>query len=245
VQSVWDFLVKGGPMMIPIILCSLVALSVIVERLISLRRSAVIPPGFVDRVRTALNGGGDSGGDRESAMTCCREDGSPIAGVFLAGLKRLHSSEAQREKAIQEAGEREVFKLRKYLRMLAVVATVAPVMGLLGTVFGMIQAFQTVAVTGEALGKTEMLARGIYQALITTAAGLLLAIPVLIAYHWLVSKVERLVFEMDHITIEFFADYTDSATECDSAESRTPRLAASGASNGERDEELSAAAAPA
>ena len=245
VQSVWDFLVKGGPMMIPIILCSLVALAVIVERLFSLRRSVVIPSGFADKVRAALNSGKGDAEDQERAMACCRDDGSPMAGVFLAGLKRLYVSEAQREKAIQEAGEREVFQLRKYLRLLAVVATLAPVMGLLGTVFGMIKAFQTVAVSGEALGKTEMLARGIYEALITTAAGLLLAIPVLIAYHWMVSKVERLVHEMDRTTIEFFEDYADSVGWHQDSDAQTPRLAASNVAAGERDEELTAAVAPA
>jgi len=96
-----------------------------------------------------------------------------------------------------------VLKLRKYLRVLAVIASIAPLMGLLGTIFGMIQAFQTVAASGSALGRTEMLAMGIYQAMITTAAGLLVAIPVLIAYHWIVAKIERLVMEIDQMTVEF------------------------------------------
>ena len=242
VQSVWDFMVKGGPMMIPIALCSLAALAVIIERLLSLRRSRVIPPGFVDKVRVALNG---TDGDPQTAMACCREDGSSIANVFLAGLKRLDHSEDQREKSIQEAGEWEVFKLRKYLRLLSVVATLAPVMGLLGTVFGMIKAFQTVAVSGEALGKTELLARGIYEALITTAAGLLLAIPVLIAYHWMVSKIERLVHDMDQITIEFFEDRREAAARDSHEDTKQPRLAAASIEDAAETEALSTAAAPA
>ena len=80
-------------------------------------------------------------------------------------------------------------------------------MGLLGTIFGMIKAFQTVATSGEALGKTELLAEGIYQAMITTAAGLLVAIPVIIAYHLLCAKIDRLVEEMDRITLEFVEQY--------------------------------------
>jgi biopolymer transport protein ExbB len=87
--------------------------------------------------------------------------------------------------------------------MLAVIASIAPLLGLLGTIFGMIDAFQTVAVSGEALGRTESLAKGIYQAMITTAAGLMVAIPVLIGYHWLAGKIDRLVGEMDRMTVEF------------------------------------------
>lgn len=210
VQSVWDMLLKGGWMMIPIGLCSLAALTVIVERALSLRRNQVIPPGFLEKVGSAFDGSGEQ---RRQAMEVCREDGSPIANVFLAGLKRIRSPEPVREKAIEEAGEREVFKLRKYLRVLAVVATIAPVLGLLGTVFGMIKAFQTVAIAAEALGKTELLAKGIYEALITTAAGLVLAIPALIAYHWMLSRIDHLVQEMDRTTVEFFEERAPLVTD--------------------------------
>ncbi|MCB9849702.1 MAG: MotA/TolQ/ExbB proton channel family protein [Phycisphaerales bacterium] len=200
VQSVWDFLVKGGPMIIPIAVCSLAALTVIVERSLTLRRVRVVPPGFLEGVRTAFSGG------PADALSYCTANPSPIATIFQAGLKRANDTPDRREKAIEEAGAREVFTLRKYLRLLAVVAAIAPVMGLLGTIFGMIKAFQTVALAGDALGKTELLAKGIYEALITTAAGLLLAIPALVCYHWLSSKIDRLVFEMDRITVEFFED---------------------------------------
>ena len=196
IGSVWDFLVKGGPMMIPIGLCSLAALTVIVERVVSLRRSQVIPPGFGERLAVTV--------DRDRAVAYCRDNPSPIANVLLAGLKHSDAPESVRERRVQEAGEREVYGFRKHLRVLSVVAALAPVMGLLGTVFGMIKAFQTVAISGEALGKTELLAQGIYEALITTAAGLVLAIPVLIAYHWITSKIERLVHEMDRMIVEFF-----------------------------------------
>lgn len=200
VQSIWDFLVKGGPMIIPIAVCSLAALTVIVERSIVLKRSRVVPSGFVEGVRGALVGG------VQSALDYCKTNPSPVAEVFRAGLKRFSESPERREKAIEEAGAREVFTLRKNLRLLSVIAAIAPVLGLLGTMFGMIKAFQTVALSGDALGKTELLAKGIYEALITTAAGLLLAIPVLICYHWLSSRIDRLVFEMDRITVDFFED---------------------------------------
>ena len=123
VQSVWDFIRKGGLMMIPIGLCSLVALTVIVERFISLRRSTVIPPAFLPGLRKLLT---DKPGDKAGAIAYCRKSKSPVANVFAAGLRKLDGSEEIMERHITEAGEREVVKLRKYVRSLAVIASVTP-----------------------------------------------------------------------------------------------------------------------
>lgn len=204
IQSVWDFVTKGGLVMIPIGLCSLVAFTVVVERVVSLRRSQIIPAGFFPGLSGKLDNGH---ADRDQALAYCKENESPIATIFAAGIKRLGQPAEVVEKHIQDAGEREVFKLRKYTRLLSVVASIAPLMGLLGTIFGMIAAFQTVAASGDALGKTELLAKGIYQAMITTAAGLMLAIPVLIAYHWISAKIETLVVEMDRLTVAFMEEH--------------------------------------
>ena len=200
VQSIWDFILKGGPTMIPIGLCSFVALTIIVERLLSLRRQHVIPPGLVPDVTRMLD---DNGDDRTAAIELCTNNGSPFATVLAAAIKRLNDPIELLERHIRDAGERAVFALRKNLRGLSVIASIAPLLGLLGTIFGMINAFQTVATSGDALGRTELLATGIYQAMITTAAGLLVAIPVLVAYHWLSARVERLVAEMDRVTVAF------------------------------------------
>jgi len=172
-QSVWDMMTKGGPVMIPIGICSLIALAVVVERTISLRRKNIIPPRFLDGLSDVLK---DRIADRDDAIAYCRESGSPIAAIVSAGVKKLGEPIERLEKYIEEAGQREVLKLGKNLRILSVISMIAPLLGLLGTIFGMIDAFQTVAVSGEALGKTELLAKGIYQAMITTAAGLSLAI---------------------------------------------------------------------
>ena len=204
IQSVWDFAIKGGPMMIPIGICSLVAFAVLIERLMSLRRRQVIPPDFLPGLQSVLDNGPDA---RDAALEYCRNDGSPVATIFAAGIKRLSEPIELLEKHIQEAGQRVVLKLRKFLRLLSVIASIAPLMGLLGTIFGMIKAFQTVAMSGEALGKAELLAKGIYEAMITTAAGLLVAIPALIGYHWISSKIENLVAEMDEMTCDFIEEY--------------------------------------
>ncbi len=204
VQSVWDFILKGGPMMIPLAICSLVALAVIVERAISLRRNRVIPPGFMDGLKAEMKNGTE---DHARAVDFCQRNGSPIANILAAGIRKLAKPVEVVEKHIQDAGEREMVRLRKYLRLLSVVAAIAPLMGLLGTIFGMIRAFQTVAIAPEAMGKTALMAKGIYEAMITTAAGLILAIPVLVCYHWISAKIDRLVFDMDQLTVEFIEDH--------------------------------------
>lgn len=204
VQSVWDFVVKGGPMMVPIIVCSFLAMTVIVERMIALSRRNVIPPEFLPGLEKELE---REDSDRSKALDYCRSSDSHVAKIFAVAIRRLDEPRDLLEKHITEAGAREVRKLKKFLRLLSVIAAIAPLMGLLGTIFGMIEAFQTVAISGEALGKTELLAAGIYAAMITTAAGLLLAIPVLIAYHAISAKVDTLVCDMDEMTVDFIEEH--------------------------------------
>jgi biopolymer transport protein ExbB len=208
--SVWDFVVRGGLMMIPIGLCSLIALAVVIERFVSLRRGNVIPGDFFAGLKRVLEKHPE---DRQKALDYCKSNPSPVANVFAAGIKRLGGPIELVEKHITEAGEREMLKLRKFSRALSVIAAVTPLMGLLGTILGMIKAFQTVAVSAEALGRTELLAEGIYEAMITTAAGLVVAIPVLVAYHWITGRIEKLVMEIDQLTVEFVEDHALPATE--------------------------------
>jgi len=200
VQSVWDFVVKGGPMMIPIGLASLVALGVAAERLLSVRRRNVVPGDFMPGLHERFSA---QSADVRAALDYCDHHDTPVARVIGAGLKRLGQPLEVIERSINEAGEREAVKLRKNMRALAVVASIAPLMGLLGTIFGMISAFQTVAVSGEALGKTELLAGGIYEAMITTAAGLLVGIPALLLHHWVSARVDKVVFELDASAVDF------------------------------------------
>ena len=208
IQSVWDFITKGGIVMIPIGICSFVAVAVFIERLISLRRSAIIPATFLPGLKKTLR---KDPTDKAKAIAYCRTNGSAVANVFAAGIKKLDGSIESIQQRIDEAGQREVLKLRRFLRVLSVIASVTPLMGLLGTIFGMIKAFQTVAISPDALGKTELLATGIYEAMITTAAGLSVAIPVLIAYHWISAKVDRLVMDIDSMSVEFLEDLADGS----------------------------------
>jgi biopolymer transport protein ExbB len=187
---------SGGVLMWPILACSVVTVTVVFERLVMLRRARVVPRAFVRRFMERLGSGGL---DRAGALELCRANASPVAHVFGHAVKRWGRPRREIEQAILDGGQREVVHLRKNLRIINGVATGAPLLGLLGTVVGMIQAFNVIAVQ-KGIGKPELLAGGISVALLTTAAGLTVAIPSLIAYLYLVGRVDRLVIEIDTLT---------------------------------------------
>ena len=196
VNSTFDFLMKGGWPMAPNALCSLVALAIIVERALVLRRARVIPRSFVARLTQAA-------GDRQKSLELCRKDGSPIARILEVAIRRSNEPQELLEKHVEEAGAREVVHLRHHMRLLSALPQVSTMLGLLGTVFGMIKTFTAVASTSEALGKTETLAKGIYEAWTCTAAGLMVAIPVLVAYHWLMGRIDTLVADIDRTVVDY------------------------------------------
>jgi biopolymer transport protein ExbB len=192
-QSMFDLLVAGGPLMIPILLASFLMFLIVFERLICLRKRRVVPRMFIQRFLLQLREGAL---DRSDALERCEEESSYIARVFAAAVRKWGKPAVEVEQAVLDEGERISNVLRRYLRVLNGVSTVSPLLGLLGTVWGMIQAFNVIA-TSPAMGRAEMLAGGISVALITTAAGLLVAIPALIFYLYFVGRVDSLVMEID------------------------------------------------
>ncbi len=205
--TVFELLDQGGPVMYPIYACSILALAFAIERAISLRRSRILPPAFILNVRGLLAA---RPVDREKVLTYCQANPSAISRIFQAAIKRLARPLPEIEKTIEDAGAKEVRLLRRNCRVLSGVAYIAPLLGLLGTVFGMILCFSQVS-TGEALGRAERLAEGIYQALVTTAAGLTVAIPAAVLYLMFTAKIEKLVGEMDELTLEFVESVCDQA----------------------------------
>lgn len=193
-RSLFDMLLAGGPVMIPILLASFVMLLIVFERLISLRRGRVIPKLFIERFLLQLREGAL---DRDDALDRCEGESSHIARVFAAGIRKWGKPAVEVEQAVLDEGERIANVLRRYLRVLNGVSTVSPLLGLLGTVWGMIQAFNVIA-NSPAMGRAEMLAGGISVALITTATGLLVAIPALVFYLLFVGRVDSLIMEIDH-----------------------------------------------
>ncbi|MFK7818291.1 MAG: MotA/TolQ/ExbB proton channel family protein [Planctomycetaceae bacterium] len=186
----------GIPFVCAFGVASVMALWFGIERLVQLRRRRVIPAHFVDRFLMHLRNGQL---EPRQAMAICRDNGSPIADVFSHGVRKWGKPSVEVEQAIIDGGERQVSQLRKHLRVLNGVATVAPLIGLLGTVIGMIQAFNDIA-NSSAMGKPEELAVGIGLALLTTAVGLSIAIPALTLYMFLASRIDSLVMEMDKLS---------------------------------------------
>lgn len=186
----------GGLMMYPIGLCSFLLLVFVFERSISLRQGRVIPRPFVKRFLEQLR---DGRIDQQEALALCEENKSPVAEVFAAAVKKWGRSSVEVEQAILDAGERVTNQLRRYLRLFNGISTISPLLGLLGTVLGMISAFDAIASSAETMGQRELLASGISQALLTTAAGLSVALPALIAYLFFVGRVDRLVMEIDTV----------------------------------------------
>lgn len=192
-KNLLQVLRDGGLLMIPIGACSVLLLVFVFERSVSLRRGRVIPRPFVKRFLQQLR---DGQLGPESALELCDKNRSPVAEVFAAAIRKWGRPAVEVEQAIIDAGERVTNELRKYLRVINGVATITPLLGLLGTVLGMIQTFNTIAV-GDAMGRPELLAGGIGQALLTTAGGMCVAIPSLIAYLYFAGRVDRLVTEID------------------------------------------------
>jgi biopolymer transport protein ExbB len=193
-QGPWEVVqAMGWNFGVPFLAASVIALWFSIERLVMLRRGRVIPRPFVERFLQHLEQGTLNA---NKALTLCEQNGSPVASVFGHGIRKWGKPSVEVEQAIIDGGERQVSQLRKHLRVLNGVATVTPLLGLLGTVTGMIQAFNQIAVT-DAMGKSEQLAVGIALALLTTAAGLMIAIPSLILYMYLSGRVDALVMEMD------------------------------------------------
>jgi biopolymer transport protein ExbB len=186
----YELVKAGGWLMIPIILCSIVAMAIIIERLWVLRSRRVLPENLVAQVWQM---------DRSNQLTSSHittvKKGSPLGRILVAGLiNRSHSREVMKE-AIEEVGRQVVHELERYLNTLGTIASITPLLGLLGTVIGMIKVFSAIVTAG--VGNPAILASGISEALITTATGLSVAIPALMFYRYFSGKVEKLVIAME------------------------------------------------
>ena len=197
-QSLFDLLWAGGPLMVPIALASVVALGYAVERQVRLAPGRLGSGRASEDVVAAVRTSGV-----ERGLALARAEDTPATRVLAVGLERARAPFVEREKAVEDAASREVRELAANLRPLYLVYLVAPLLGLLGTVWGMIEAFSNIA-TAEGLGKPELLAGGIYEALTTTAAGLAVAIPALVVHHHLKGRIERFARRLEerHAALE-------------------------------------------
>jgi biopolymer transport protein ExbB len=186
----WEIIIAGGPVMWPILLCSVAAAAIILERIWTLQRKRIIPQELTERVwklveTRTLN-------DRHVEAL---GRNSPLGRVLAAGLANHDKGRDIMKEAIEDTGRHVVHELERFLNALGTIAAISPLLGLLGTVIGMIEAFD--AITSQGVGDPRMLSGGIGEALITTAAGLIVAIPALLGYRYLRGVVDFLVIEME------------------------------------------------
>lgn len=210
-RTLLDVFRSGGPLMIPIGICSVALLVFVFERLVSLRRSRIVPKPFVKRLLEELR---ERAIDRDEALERCEQESSPVATVFAAGIRKWGKPSVEVEQAVLDAGERVSNDLRKYLRVINGIATVCPLLGLLGTVLGMIQAFDAIATVDPSVADQKALtASGISVALITTAAGLTVALPSIIAWLYFTGRVDQRVMEIDSLGQQLVAEISAEALD--------------------------------
>ncbi|HSU68603.1 MAG TPA: MotA/TolQ/ExbB proton channel family protein [Tepidisphaeraceae bacterium] len=207
-----DLFWKAGYFIWPLTACSVLSVAIIIERFIALRGSRVIPPDFLPGLRLVYR---DPRTDRDRGIQYCEQHDSPLARMIVAGIRRLPRGYDAAEKAIEDAGGNEALKLRQHMRFLYSLGSVATLLGLIGTIWGMIKAFHVASVHGT--GHAEELSAGIYVAMVNTFAGLAVAIVVTIFYYFFIGRIEKLVSEMNDAVNEFGRDIGFDASPTDEA----------------------------
>ena len=192
----WELVRAGGPFMAPIILCSIAAVGILLERLWTLQRKRVLPEDLIKKLSSFADGG-----QVTPKIIDALEKNSPLGRVLAAALANRDRGREIMMERVQDTGRHVVHELERFLNTLGTIASISPLLGLLGTVTGIIRAFNAVMLGG--MGDPRLLAGGISEALITTAGGLAVAIPSFIAYRYLRGKVERIVIDMEKIAVTF------------------------------------------
>jgi biopolymer transport protein ExbB len=196
-MNLLEMMSRGGLVMWPILLCSIVAAYVVIERLLVLRRARMDAGQFMLKLKSIYHHG-----DTSAVLSYCSQKDAPIANIVRRGILKHGQSEAKVREAVENAGREEVYHLERHLSILASIGGVAPMLGFLGTVTGMIAAFQVIEQASGVVNPSS-LASGIWEALLTTAFGLIVGIPALVLYNYFVSRIRRLVQDMEVTTTEF------------------------------------------
>src|SRR5271170_7155598 len=199
----WEIVRAGGPLMWPIILCSITAAAIVLERLWTLQDRRVLPPELPQRVWQLIEAN-----QINDKVIAALEQNSPLGKLLAAGLANRHRPREVLMERLEDTGRHVVYELERFLNTLGTIAGVSPLLGLLGTVTGIIKAFNAINAGGA--GDPRMLSGGIAEALVATAAGLCVAIPSLIAYRYLRGRVDRIVVEMEKSALRL-ADALESA----------------------------------
>lgn len=196
-MSLWELFKAGGWMMYPIVLLSFIAIYIFFERLLTLNKANQNPDALMSKVKELV-----LKGDINGAKLLCAQNNTPIARMIEKGISRIGSPLKNIEASIENVGRIEVFRLEKNLSTLATIAGAAPMMGFLGTVIGMVQAFIAIS-QQEGSVSPKLLSSGIYTAMLTTVAGLIVGIVAYLAYNFLVTRVQKIIHKMEYSSIEF------------------------------------------
>lgn len=203
--SLWDLAVQGGWFMIPIAIASVITIAFTLERIAGLRTTRILPRPLVQKLRSLVT---ETGLDPRKTWEACREHPSPLANAVKAAVLKTGRAHTEVEKAVEDAVDREATAMTRNMRPINVVASIAPLLGLLGTVQGMIMAFMvTSTTTSTGTAKAQELAHGIYTALVTTFAGLSVAIVSVVLANWLEGRVERLLEKMEGIFLDLLPQF--------------------------------------
>lgn len=195
--SLFDMALKGGIIMIPLLLFSIIAVYIIIERYVAIKKANKIELNFMNKIRDFIHSG-----NIDAARALCKNTVNPIARMMEKGINRIGKPLNDIEKAIENVGNIEVVRLEKGLSTLATIAGAAPMIGFLGTVLGMIKAFYNMSKAGKQV-EISMLSGGMYEAMVTTVAGLFVGLIALIAYNLLAAMVQRVIYKMETSSIEF------------------------------------------
>lgn len=194
--SLWDLILKGGVLMIPIFILALAAIYIFIERYLTINAASQDSRLFMDQIREKVKTG-----NIDEAKSLCKNTNTPISRMVAKGLARIGTSMKDIEVSIENVGKVEINRLEKSLPFLATIAGAAPMIGFLGTVIGMIKTFMELDKTGEASG--AQLAGGIYEALITTVGGLVVGIIAYVAYNALAAMIQKIIHRMEHTSVDF------------------------------------------
>jgi biopolymer transport protein ExbB len=199
-MGLWQVFLAGGPVMWPILLCSIFALAIILEKFLHLRRIKIDTQAFLNSILDKMKRH-----ETKEAISICEKTDSPIAHILKAGILRYDRPRPQIKEAIEDASLYEIPRLEKNLPALATIAHISPLLGLLGTVTGMVRCFQAIQAKATAFHPVSPgdLAGGIWEALLTTVAGLIVAIPTFVAYNYLVNRINTFILEMEKVSTEF------------------------------------------
>ena len=203
--TLFDLMRKGGWVMVPLGILSVIAVYLIVERYIVISRAGKVDPSFMSNIKNML-----LSGKTEAALSLCKNTNTPIARLLEKGIKRLGKPVKEIESAVENTGKLEIYKLEKNLSYLGIIAGIAPMFGFVGTIAGVIRIFYDISLHNDI--SIGLIAGGLYQKMITSATGLIVGIVAHIGFHYLNTMIDRVSFQLESTTVEFI-DLIQEPTE--------------------------------